>query len=249
MKSPKLTRLETAWFAEVEHFNASPAVRRLLAGEFTAAHYRALLREIYFYARESPQFFAMIPARLRGPLREFTKPMLQHACAEAGHDHLALDDLRTLGADVETLPYERPLPETAALIGFSYYLIQYLNPVSYLGFVFHLEYLPTHFGEQYARGLRAAQIPPAALTFIAEHVEADIGHNRLMADYVENLLVTERDVEDVIYAMRVTSTLYAGVFEAAFRAADEGRAYDYGLNRAELPADDGFQRLHSIEAA
>lgn len=237
MKSQKLTQIETAWFEEVNRFNASPAIQRLLAGELTVAHYQALLREIYFYARESPQFFSAIPIHLRGRQREFTKKMLQHAASEAGHDRLALDDLKTLGASVETLPFERPLPETSALIGFSFYLIEYLNPVSYLGFVFHLEYLPTHFGEQYAKGLLSAGIPPAAMTFIGEHVEADVGHNRLMADYVEHLLVTERDVEDVIYAMRVTANLYAKVFEAAFRSVDEAVAYDFGVNRAEFTAD------------
>lgn len=55
-----------------------------------------------------------------------------------------------------------------------------------------------------------------------------------MADYVENLLVTERDVEDMIYAMRVTSNLYAKVFEAAFASVDEAVAYSYGVNRAEI---------------
>lgn len=244
MKSQKLAQIETAWFEEVKRFNSSPAIQRLIAGELNIAHYQSLLREIYFYARESPQFFSAIPIHLRGRQREFTKMMLQHAASEAGHDRLALDDLKTLGASVETISYERPLPETSALIGFSFYLIQYLNPVSYLGFVFHLEYLPTHFGEQYAKGLLSAGIPPAAMTFIGEHVEADVGHNKLMAEYVEHLLVTERDVEDVIYAMRVTANLYAKVFEAAFRSVDEGLAYDYGENRAELEpgANNGFEQ-------
>lgn len=236
MKSQKLTQIETAWFEEVQRFNSSPAIQRLIAGEVSVAHYQALLREIYFYARESPQFFSAIPIHLRGRQREFTKTMLQHAASEAGHDALALADLKTLGVNIETIPFERPLPETSALIGFSFYLIQYLNPVSYLGFVFHLEYLPTHFGEQYAKGLLSAGIPSAAMTFIGEHVEADVGHNKLMAEYVEHLLVTERDVEDMIYAMRVTANLYAKVFEAAFRSVDEGIAYDYGVNRAELEA-------------
>ncbi len=234
MKSPKLTQIETAWFEEVKQFNSSPAIKRLIAGELSVAHYQALLREIYFYARESPQFFSAIPIHLRGRQREFTKMMLRHAASEAGHDHLALADLKTLGNNVETIPFERPLPETSALIGFSFYLIQYLNPVSYLGFVFHLEYLPTHFGEQYAKGLLSAGIPPAAMTFIGEHVEADVGHNRLMAEYVKHLLATERDVEDMIYAMRVTANLYAKVFEAAFRSVDEALTYNYGINRAEL---------------
>lgn len=237
MKSAKLTTIENAWFEEMQRFNAAPAIRRLIAGELTVAHYGALLREIYFYARESPQFFSAIPIHLRGRQREFTKQMLAHAVAEAGHDHLALADLKTLGVNIETIPFERPLPETSALIGFSFYLIQYLNPVSYLGFVFHLEYLPTHYGEQYVKGLLRTGVPPAAMTFIGEHVEADVGHNRLMADYVEHLLVTERDVEDTIYAMRVTANLYAKLFEAAFRSVDEGAPGNYGVNRAELAAE------------
>lgn len=248
MKSPKLTAIENAWFEEVQRFNASPAIKRLSAGELTRAHYQALLREIYFYARESPQFFALIPVHLRGQQREFTKKMLAHAGSEAGHDHLALADLKTLGVNVTNIPYERPLPETSALIGFSFYLIQYLNPVSYLGFVFHLEYLPTHFGQQYAQGLLSAGIPPAAMTFIGEHIEADVGHNRLMADYVENLLVTERDVEDTIYAMRVTANLYAKLFAAAFSSADEGAPGDYGVNRAELASGSQPELRQSLAA-
>lgn len=108
-----------------------------------------------------------------------------------------------------------------------------------------MEYLPTHFGEQYAKGLLSADIPAAAMTFIGKHVEADVGHNRLMAEYVEHLLVTERDVEDTIYAMRVTANLYAKLFEAAFRTADEAAAYNYGVNRVELEpgANDFRQRL------
>jgi pyrroloquinoline quinone (PQQ) biosynthesis protein C len=245
MKSQKLTQIETAWFEEVKRFNESPAIKRMIAGELTIAHYQALLREIYFYARESPQFFSAIPIHLRGRQREFTKKMLQHAASEAGHDTLALADLKTLGVNIETIPFERPLPETSALIGFSFYLIQYLNPVSYLGFVFFLEYLSTHFVGQYAKGLLSAGVPPAAMTFLGEHVEADVEHNRLMADYVEHLLITERDVEDMIYAMRVTSNLYAKVYEAAFRSVDEGVIYDYGANRAELEAaqNDLKQRL------
>src|SRR5215471_1240208 len=151
MKGPKLTRLESAWFEEAQQFNAMPAMKRLREGDFTIEHYKALLREIYFYARESPQFFSMIPVHLRGRQREYTKKMLMHACSESGHERLALNDMKTLGGEVDRLPFERPLPETSALIGFSFYLIQYLNPVSYLGFVFHLEYLPTHFGDSYAR--------------------------------------------------------------------------------------------------
>jgi pyrroloquinoline quinone (PQQ) biosynthesis protein C len=237
MKGQNLKTIEKAWFEEVQRFNSASALQRLAAGELTIAHYQALLREIYFYARESPQFFSMIPVHLRGLKREYTKKILAHAFAETGHEQLALNDLKTLGMDVESIPFERPLPETSALIGFSYYLIQYLNPVSYLGFVFHLEYLPTHFGERYARGLLAAGIPPAAMSFISEHVGADVAHNRLMEDYVKDLLVTPRDVEDTIYAMRVTSNLYARVFEAAFETVDCGTSRNYGVNRAEFEAD------------
>ncbi len=236
MKNQNLMKIEEAWFLEVPRFNAMPGMRRLLNGDFTVAHYQSLLREIYFYARESPPFFAAILVHLRGAQRAYIKQILQHASSETGHDELALADLRALGVNTENIPNERPLPATSALIGFSFYLIQYLNPVSYLGFVFHLEYLPTHFGQQLAQGFLRAGVPERAMTFLLEHVEADVGHNRLMADYVENLLLNQRDVDDTIYAMQVTSVLFANLVEAAFRRVDEADARDYGINHAELAA-------------
>lgn len=236
MKGNNLTAIENAWFAEVPRFNAMPGMRRLLEGDFTIAQYQALLREIYFYARESPPFFAAILVHLRGAQRNYIQTMLQHASSETGHDALALADLRALGVNTENIPNERPLPATSALIGFSFYLIQYLNPVSYLGFVFHLEYLPTHFGQQIAQGFLRAGVPPNAMSFLQEHTEADVGHNRLMADYVENLLLNQRDVDDTIYAMQVTATLFGNLVEAAFRRVDEADTRDYGINHTECAA-------------
>ena len=231
-----LTTIENAWFAEVPRFNAMPGMRRLLKGDFTVAHYQSLLREIYYYARESPPFFAAILVHLRGTQRSYIKTMLAHASSETGHDELALADLRALGVKADNIPNERPLPATSALIGFSFYLIQYLNPVSYLGFVFHLEYLPTHFGHQLVQGFLRAGVPSNAMSFLLEHNEADVGHNRLMAEYVENLLLTERDVADTIYAMQVTATLFSNLVEAAFCRVDESDTREYGINRAEFTA-------------
>ena len=236
-KGKNLTAIESAWFAEAPRFNAMSGMQRLLSGDLTVAHYQSLLREIYFYARESPPFFAAILIHLRGAQREYIKKMLQHASSETGHDELALADLRALGVHTDNTPNERPLPATSALIGFSFYLIQYLNPVSYLGFVFHLEYLPTHFGQQYAQGFLQADVPMNAMSFLLEHTEADVGHNLLMADYVEHLLLNQRDVDDTIYAMQVTSVLFANLVEAAFRRVDEGDTRDYGLNQAEFAAN------------
>ena len=235
-KGKNLTAIESAWFAEVPRFNAMSGMQRLLTGDFTVAHYQSLLREIYFYARESPPFFAAILVHLRGAQRAYVKKMLQHASSETGHDELALADLRALGVNTENIPNERPLPATSAMIGFSFYLIQYLNPISYLGFVFHLEYLPTHFGQQYAQGFVRAGVPMNAMSFLLEHNEADIGHNLLMSDYVENLLLNQRDVDDTIYAMQVTTVLFANLVEAAFRRVDESETRDYSINQAEACA-------------
>ena len=58
MTNQNLKKIEEAWFAELPRFNAMSGMKRLLEGDFTAAHYASLLREIYFYARESPPFFA-----------------------------------------------------------------------------------------------------------------------------------------------------------------------------------------------
>jgi pyrroloquinoline quinone (PQQ) biosynthesis protein C len=214
--------LQGTWQAIEQRFMSSPPIQRLRRGDLTLAHYACYLRETYFYTREDPQIQALCTAWFRGSDREMVKPFLQHATSEIGHDQLALDDLRSLGFDADAIPRENPLPMTTALISFPFYAIQYRGPISYLGYLYFLEFLPTSRGADIAAALSAIGVPAESMSFLHEHRTVDVHHNRLMKRYADEMVRTEADIAEVTYAIEVTGRLFEGMLTGAFEAVDQG---------------------------
>jgi hypothetical protein len=139
----KFERIHAEWLKAFDLMSQSKGFQRIRKGEINEDHYAEILKQLFHQVREHPQALAVLTSKLRGPQRELVKPILQHALSECGHDQLALNDLRTLGVDVSQLPLENPLPQTSAMLGFLYYLLEHRNPLGFLGYLFHLEFLPT----------------------------------------------------------------------------------------------------------
>jgi pyrroloquinoline quinone (PQQ) biosynthesis protein C len=198
-------------------------MRKLAAGEVGIPHYQVYLRETYYYTREDPQIQAFATAWFRGQDRKMVKPFLRHALSEVGHEQLALNDLAVLGEDTSQLPHRNPLPSTIAMTSFAYYAIQFRKPISYLGWLWFLEFLPTSGGEKIASMLAALGVPESAMTFLNEHRDVDVGHNELMATYVAQMVTTKDDLEEVAYAMEVTGALFANMVDGAFESVGAGQ--------------------------
>lgn len=223
----------------IREFHSSPGMRRLFAGELESAHYAAYLRETFHYTRENPQIQALATVFFRGNQRAAVAPFLRHALSETGHDQLALNDLIALGTsatDTEVIRRAQPLPATTALIAYPYYQIYNLNAAGYLGYLYFLEFMPTGFGVEYRNALLRMGVPQNALSFLHDHSTVDVGHNRLMEDYITLLLRDSADLQSAIYAMRVTASLYANLVEDAFNSADgaPNAMACYGINPAEV---------------
>lgn len=212
-------------------FETSRAIQTLMSGEATAQQYCAILKQIYFQARENPQIQAFATAHFRGTQRDSVRRFLQHATAEIGHDQLARDDLEALGVDTRTLPSQSPAPTTIALTSFAYYQTSHLNPVGYLGYLFFLEFMPTSAGEAYASRLADSGVPPEAMTFLLEHAHVDVAHNRLMEKYIETLVITDADIQSVCYAIQVTGDLYARMLDQAM--FEPAETLDFGFAAEE----------------
>jgi pyrroloquinoline quinone (PQQ) biosynthesis protein C len=217
--------LEVTFRAALGDFAKSPVMAMLAEGKIQLPHYKAVLREIYHYAKEDPQIQALASVYFRGEDRETVKMFLKHATSEIGHDLMALDDLKTLGADVSAIPKSLPLPSTIALTAFPFYQIQYHNPIGYLGYLYFLEYMPTQAGADYMSALKAAGVPANAMTFLHEHMTVDVAHNNLMQEYLKRLVRTEGDLSAVAYAIRVTGYLYGEMLAGAVRAVDHNIAF------------------------
>lgn len=224
-------QLTAAFRAVQSSFLNSAGLLRLREGRIGVDHYAAYLRQVFHHTRENPQIQALATVYFRGHQRAAIKRFFSHASAEIGHEQLALSDLKELEVEVDSLPYENPLPETTALIAFPFYQIYNLNPVGYLGYLYFLEFLPTGSGGALMDALAKAGVPPGAMRFLHDHSTIDVAHNRMMETYAQTLITTERELCSVIYAMRATGVLYAGMVEAALASAD--RPVDYGLSPEE----------------
>ena len=231
-----MDRLRADFRLVADHFHATPAAGRFRRGDASVAEYASLMCAIALQARENPQIQAYATAFFRGHQRDLVRAFCKHAVSEIGHDQLAADDVATMGFPVNDLFHQQPLPSTVALTAFAYYTIDHVNPVGYLGYLFFLEFLPTAFGAEYLAALDKIGVPKTARTFIMDHAAVDIGHNKLMERYVEQLIVTEADYEAVRYAMEVTGTLYGRMIEESF-----ARAPQLGTGRALAPAELTFR--------
>jgi hypothetical protein len=211
-----LTRLEAEFRRVVTVFHAEPAVARMLQGEFSTQEYGSLMRSVSHHARENPQIQAAATVHFRGAQRKMVKAFYRHATAEIGHDDLARNDMAALGIDVTGLDAEFPPSGAVALNAFAYHVIEKVDPVAYLGYLFFLEYLPVTFGAEYQAVLDRVGIPTEARSFLSDHATFDVAHTKMMANYVEQLVVDEDRFAAVRWAMETTARLYANMVAEAF---------------------------------
>lgn len=230
-----MQQLRARFRPTLEKFLASKPMAALYAGEMTVPQYRSILRQIFHHTRENPQLQALATAYFRGRQRDMVRLFFAHAASEVGHDQLALNDFATLGGDPANVPYENPLPATSALLAYGFYQIYNLNPLGYLGYLFFLEFTPTQSGESMMESLRAIGVKDNAMTFLRDHTEIDIGHNKLMEKYVAHLVRDESDLDCIVYSMKTTAHLYEQMLSQAIEYAE--KPMDVGWNWEEVKAD------------
>lgn len=209
-------RIKTAWQTEMDLINKKPWMQRLQSGDINLKHYKGFLLETYHHAGINPQIQAYATMFLKNNPREIVGMFYRHAISEIAHDVLAMNDLEVLGGDREKLEKTKPRPSTIAFNAFVLMQIQFVNPIAYLGYLFHLEFLPTNQGPGYLQLLSSLGVPKSALTFLEEHATVDIGHNKLMEKYIEVLVTDEKQLEDVLYSLRCSCHLHYKMLEGAF---------------------------------
>jgi pyrroloquinoline quinone (PQQ) biosynthesis protein C len=230
-----IDRIRAAWEKSRNELFQGEFFRNLAAGTLTLAHYKILLREIYYNTRENPQSFALMAGHLKGSKRDLSPKIFRHCLAEYGHHNMALDDLRNLGEDVAEIPHRRPLPSTEAMIAFAVYQIQHSNPIGYLGYVYHLEMLPAGSGEVFLASLHSMGVPENAMGFIEEHAKADVTHTKWLEGYLGECIETDEDLEAVIHVAQGTARLHALMFQGIMDAEKNGGDWSPGKDRSAVP--------------
>jgi len=210
-----------SWKTNMSTLNENPWVQRLATGEIDVCHYKGYLRETYHHAGLNPQIQAYATMFFREKPRDVIAAFYKHAISEIGHDLLALNDLVALGENSDEVVNSKPLPSTLAFNTFALGLIQFYNPITYLGYLFHLEFLPTQNGSVYMEKLSEIGIPNTALTFLEEHATVDAIHNKFMENYVKKLIKSKKDLDDVIWANTASINLHSHMITDAFENGEK----------------------------
>lgn len=223
--------VENSWAEASDVFNSSGPMRRLAAGDLNVEHYKVLLGQLYLHVRESPRVIASSVGYLRGDQRQAVSRLLTLAAAMGEREQSLLDDLAKLGCNIILIPFERPLPATAALIAFSFYQLQYVDPLGHFGYHVFLETTLRRHGSAYAHLFSKAGVPEEALTFLRRCSEAENIDEELMNICIGTLKSLE-DADSVAHVIRVTGALYAGMVGGAFEQADAPKKW--GMSGEEL---------------
>lgn len=214
MSESRISTIESEWKGIYSEIRKGEFMRIILEGGLTREMYVGFLKETYHNTTWNPRLGSLFQAHLGSRRPALEARFLKHNASELGHNDLALADLRVLGEDPEAVKSGRPSPETEALVAFTAFQIQHRNPLSYLGYLYHLESLAIHQGQESMGMLERLGIPANAASFLLEHADADVAHMQFNRDYVEGFVESDSDLEAVIWGMRGAGKLHALMFQA-----------------------------------
>lgn len=168
---------------------------KLLLGPDPAPEKIAALNDIYVrylqriahqYAPHSPVVMALAASRCKDSHPELARYLLHHAGEEKGHNEWALKDLQALRVPEKDVQATRPVPSCAAMIGYTYYVAGYANPIGLFGWMYILEAVGSDLGEEAATNLKQKlRLTDEAIRFVGGHGQADQVHTREIADQIE----------------------------------------------------------------
>lgn len=182
-------RISATW---TDILDNSPLARSIRTGAFSQELYMIYMLETYHYTSHNARNQAVAGvAHPENPV--YMKFCFDHAADEAGHEMMALHDLRSLGQAEGELALPAPLPSTETLIAYLYWASKNGNPFRRLGYSFWAEssyqYITPLVGKVKERlGLKDSQ-----LTFFVAHSAIDEEHAREVRNIIERVAKTQAD--------------------------------------------------------
>ncbi len=199
-------RLET----EMENLSRSPNLEKVLEPGFVDSRlYAMYLCETYHYTLHNARNQALVATRRDATNIQYMKYCLKHALEEAGHEMMALHDLKSLGFDinVETLP--KPLVSTETLVAYLYHISEHFSPVARLGYSYWAERSYEFIQPLLAMLSDGIGIPKKAMTFFNEHSEIDAKHAEEVEEAINRFVKSPEDwnaVEEVMVGSLILTT-------------------------------------------
>jgi pyrroloquinoline quinone (PQQ) biosynthesis protein C len=135
--------------------------------------YGNYLAQTFYYVRHSTRMLATSAGRLSYENQQnLHLRFLKHLGEEAGHEKLAINDLKALGFKPEDY---KELDETRFFYESQYYKIEHVDPLAIMGYILYLEVMAQHICPPLTKKITELYGQKAA-TFLLVHGEEDPHH-------------------------------------------------------------------------
>jgi len=182
-------RISATWG---EILDNSPLAMSIRTGEFSKELYMIYMLETYHYTSHNARNQALAGvAHPENPV--YMKFCFDHAADEAGHELMALHDLRSLGDTSDDLPLPAPLPSTETLIAYLYWTSKHGNPFRRLGYSVWAESSYQYINPLVGKVKEQLGLKDSQLTFFVAHSAIDEEHAREVRNVIERVAKTASD--------------------------------------------------------
>ena len=171
--------------------------------------YGLYLVQIYNWANHVARSLGLAGASTYIRNKEFMSFAFSHGIEEAGHELMAVNDLKAIGVpladDLSNMP--PPLPRTEALIGYINWVVTHENPIRSLGFFYWVERPYDHIRPVVQAVQKACKLTDEQMSFFYAHERLDQKHGEDLEAALVKFCTTEKDWDEAKLVMNMSQTL------------------------------------------
>ena len=210
----------------------SPLIRTVMGGCQDRRLYALYLIETFQYTKHNAQNQALVGVRLTPGHTTYLQFCLRHAAEEAGHEQMALHDLKSIGVDPARVTALVPMPATEVLVAYLYWISIQGNPVQRLGYSYWAENSYHFIGPVLKAIQTQMKLDPKQMTFFVEHATIDTRHADQVKQMIRRGAKTAQDWSDIgrvlEQSLRLTGNILTDVHREYERLRGGGpSAYDF----------------------
>lgn len=192
-------------------------LKRMQEQPITKNLYAQYMTETFHYTKHNSRNQALVGVVASNISGGYQKFCMEHAAEEAGHEYMALHDLKAIGFNIETIEQSIPLPETETLIAYLYYISATGNPVQRLGYSFWAESVYGFINPILIKLRADLKLTPSQMTFFMAHSDIDEHHAEEVKKVMLQNCRTQEDWRAVERVMTTSLNLTAQMLTAIDR--------------------------------
>lgn len=176
--------------------------------------YALWLSQVAHLTRHTSAHQALVATRIDEITHAYMKFCLEHAMEEVGHELMALDDLRKIGAGITTFEDLPPaLGSTNKMTAYLYFAAERLHPFTRLGFSYWAEKCYPYIAGLAGNTKKALGLGDHQMTFFVNHATIDEKHAADVERIIQVVCQNENDWNAVKEGMIDSLNLAINIFE------------------------------------